>query len=374
MARPKARKTRESWGQLDRLPSGRFRARYVGPDGERHAAPTTFDNMTDARGWLAQQRSRVVAGDWRPPRAALQAHESLEAYARAWISTRTGRDGAPLRERTRVEYERLLAGPLEPLLAAPVAQVTPVMVRTWYAGLTASGKLTQAARAYGLLRAILQTATSDGILTANPAQVRGAQNATTGRKVEPPTLEELRTIVKHMPDHLRLAVLIAAWGGLRYGELTELRRSDVTLTDSTVLVSVSRAVVHTAGRFRVGLPKSAAGVRVVALPPTARSAVIGHLNDRVGPDAGALLFPSRSGTHLAQSTFARSWYPAREAAGRSDMPWHALRHFAGTRYAQTGATLREIQARLGHSTVAAAMRYQAVTGRDAELAARMADE
>jgi integrase len=317
--------------------------------------------MTDARGWLAQQRSRVVAGDWRPPRAALQAHESLEAYARSWISTRTGRDGAPLRERTRVEYERLLAGPLAPLLAAPVAQVTPVMVRTWYAGLTASGKLTQ-------------TATGDGILAANPAQVRGAQNATTGRKVEPPTLEELRTIVKHMPDHLRLAVLIAAWGGLRYGELTELRRSDVTLTDSTVLVSVSRAVVHTAGGFKVGLPKSAAGVRVVALPPTARAAVIGHLNDRVGPDAGALLFPSRSGTHLAQSTFARSWYPAREAAGRSDMPWHALRHFAGTRYAQTGATLREIQARLGHSTVAAAMRYQAVTGRDAELAARMADE
>jgi integrase len=53
------------------------------------------------------------------------------------------------------------------------------------------------------------------------------------------------------------------------------------------------------------------------------------------------------------------------------MPWHALRHFGLTAYAQTGATLAEIQARAGHSTVHAAMRYQHAADRDAELAVRM---
>lgn len=51
------------------------------------------------------------------------------------------------------------------------------------------------------------------------------------------------------------------------------------------------------------------------------------------------------------------------------MTFHALRHFAGTMYAQAGATLRENQAFLGHSTVAAAMRYQQVAaGRQDEIA------
>ena len=40
--------------------------------------------------------------------------------------------------------------------------------------------------------------------------------------------------------------------------------------------------------------------------------------------------------------------------------------------AQTGATLAELMARLGHSTSVAAMRYQhAAAGRDAEIAAAL---
>jgi integrase len=86
----------------------------------------------------------------------------------------------------------------------------------------------------------------------------------------------------------------------------------------------------------------------------------------------ALLFPAADGTsHLAQSTFAKHWYPARKVAKREDMPWHALRHYGATRAALAGATLKELQDRLGHSTVAAAMRYQHTAGRDAELAAKM---
>jgi integrase len=54
------------------------------------------------------------------------------------------------------------------------------------------------------------------------------------------------------------------------------------------------------------------------------------------------------------------------------MPLHALRHYAGTRYAQAGATVRETMARLGHSSERAAMRYQHAGNRDDELAMRVA--
>ena len=87
-----------------------------------------------------------------------------------------------------------------------------------------------------------------------------------------------------------------------------------------------------------------------------------------------LLFPAADGvSHLSQSTFhTPTWRDAREAAGRPEMPFHALRHYAGTRYAQHGATLAETMSRLGHSSMAVAMRYQHATDRDAEIAARMA--
>ena len=51
---------------------------------------------------------------------------------------------------------------------------------------------------------------------------------------------------------------------------------------------------------------------------------------------------------------------------------HGLRHTSATLAAQLGATLAELQARIGHSTPTLAMRYQHVAAeRDAQLAARM---
>ena len=51
---------------------------------------------------------------------------------------------------------------------------------------------------------------------------------------------------------------------------------------------------------------------------------------------------------------------------------HGLRHTSATMAAQLGATLAELQARIGHSTPNMAMRYQHVAAeRDAELAQRM---
>lgn len=70
----------------------------------------------------------------------------------------------------------------------------------------------------------------------------------TGRRVEPPTGAELAIIVSTMPDRLRAAVVIAAWGGLRYGELIELRRRDIIDRDGTLLIRVERGVTRVPGQ------------------------------------------------------------------------------------------------------------------------------
>ena len=55
-----ARQTCRGFGALRRLPSGRYQASHVGPDGRRQLAPMTFETEAQAEAWLAGRRR---AGD-----------------------------------------------------------------------------------------------------------------------------------------------------------------------------------------------------------------------------------------------------------------------------------------------------------------------
>lgn len=100
--------------------------------------------------------------------------------------------------------------------------------------------------------------------------------------------------------------------------------------------------------------------------------MLAHLREHTGREPDALLFPAKHGGHLAPSTLYRHYYRARKTAECPDLHFHDLRVTGATMAAVAGATLKELQERLGHSTVAAAMRYQRVAqDRDAELARRL---
>lgn len=377
----KPRKRRESFGAIRKLPSGRYQASYVGTDGIRYPGPHTYDTISEARVWLAAQRVALHSGEWSAHRAATtnrRTTETFAEYAANWIRTRTGRHGTPLAPRTKEGYQCLLDGKLSYFAHKRLTAIDPPMVRAWYAEQVATGKITQSARAYGLLSSVLNTAVQDGLISSNPCTIRGARNAATGRKVEPPTDAELEIILNHIDPRFKAMILISAWGAARYGEVTELRRKDLNTIEQDgqrfIQITISRGVSYITGRgFVVGGTKSKAGNRVVLLPPHLTPDIEAHLAHPgwVGDGEDALLFPAASGGHLFEPTWTRKWFPARAAAGREDMPFHALRHFGATKFAQTGATLKELQARLGHATVHTAMRYQHEGERSAELVTRM---
>ena len=179
-----------------------------------------------------------------------------------------------------------------------------------------------------------------------------------------------------MPEQYRAMILLASWCALRFGELTELRRSDVVLDPDLQrgVIRVQRAVVRTSDGFVVTTPKSDAGVRDVAIPTRVVPLIQEHLARHVDIDPDGLLFPVNHGGHLAPSTLYRRFYTARDAAGRPDLRFHDLRHSGAVLAAQAGATLADLMQRLGHSTPAAAMRYQhAAAGRDQLIAERMSE-
>lgn len=380
-----AGKRRDDWGSTEQLPSGRWRAKFTGPDGKRHKAPVTFASKGEARAWLAVQRAQIVEGDWTPetPTAKHDRQAARAAtfadYGHEWIKTRTNPRGEPLRPRTTVEYQRLLDGPLSEFREMPLTAITPAKVRKWYSELLATGKKTRTSHAYALMRSILKTAVKDKLIAENPADIDGAGSVRTGREVKPPTSTELAIIQAAFPDRLGCAVHLAAWAALRYGELFELRRKDVEIDGDTVLLHVDRAMVRVPEHgYYVGQPKTKAGKRVVAMPGRLGEPILEHLDNHVPDDPEALLFPSTQGRaeHLHSGSFNRHyWYPARELAGRPDLNWHALRHYGLSRFAATGATLRETADRAGHSTLASAAVYQhSLDGRQTALARRLAEQ
>src|SRR5439155_8508196 len=119
-------------------------------------------------------------------------------------------------------------------------------------------------------------------------------------------------------------------------------------------------------------PKSAAGRRKVALPRPLVDELSAHFATygASGPDSH--VFTTPEGTPLERSNFrGRVWAPATRSVGLEGVRFHDLRHAAGTLAARTGATTKEIMARLGHSSPRAAMVYQHATeDRDRLIAER----
>ena len=384
-----------SWGLVDRLPSGNFRARYPDPSykgkgrAPRLTAPTTFQSKGDAEAWLSLKQAEVIERRWKPASAIERDKVTFEDYAAQWMKHRD------LSPKTRREYQRQLDGRLTTFNPCTLDEINPGMVKQWFDEQDVRYP-TARKKAYEVLHAILATASrpdedtdAPPLIDSNPARLtaktlnRRPIDAAPKRsaKVKPASLDELAAIMNAIPERYRLMVLLAAWCAPRFGELTELRRKDVTMErdkkgepDAGIL-HISRAVTWPDPDTPiVKEPKTEAGIRDVEIPPHILTFVLDHLDKWADKGDNGLLFPAveSPGQHMKHGALYKVYRRARRTAGRQDLRWHDLRHTGATLAAQQGATLADLMHRLGHSTVDAAMIYQHSSAeRDREIARRL---
>jgi hypothetical protein len=196
---------RRRFGRVRKLPSGRWQARYPGPDGADRTAPTTFATKTDAARFLAATEVDMGRGVWLDP---MRSGVTLHQYSEAWLGERTVR-GRPLAVRTRETYRHSLDRWVLPTLGnLPLDRITPAAVRRWHAQTSASTGRTATRQAYAILRAVLSTAVADDALARNPCRIAGAGQA---RTEERPLLdlEQVQQLAAGMPGHLRGLVDLA---------------------------------------------------------------------------------------------------------------------------------------------------------------------
>jgi len=375
---------RRAFGTVERLPSGNFRARVLGPDGKYVSAPMTFATKVDATLWLEVQRADQVRGLWRAPAPRVDVR-SVGEYVQEWITRHPS-----ARPGTKELYAGLLRTCIvEDLGGVQVADLTAERVRQWHfelgerlaadaerrrAALLAKGRQvsavsvwdgrTRQAQAYRLLRAAMTTAVTDGVIDAQPCRIRGAGTPKAALGRVPDLADRLLSpvqvaaVAEKMPPRYRALVFAAAWSGLRQGELMALMRSDLTLDASPAVVRVRRSTRRSeSGTVRTDLPKTPASIRTVSLPAPLANVLAAHIAEFVGPEPDAPLFRTATGTLPARSNLSTTFGRALVAAGAPQVRFHDLRHVAQVYAAEAGATLPELMARLGHATPAAALVY-----------------
>ena len=357
---------KRKFGEITRLSTGRYRARYRGPDGERHNAPVTFLSRFDAETWLSAQHRKLSSGEWKPPALAASEGVKVADFARTSIARRRLRPG------TVALYDKLLRLEIIPVFGdRRVREITAADVTDWYNAMGA--RPTQQANAYGLFKSIMKDAVDEQIIKRNPCRVKGGVNKHAAHEIKVLTPAQLGRYLEAVPAARRVPLLLAGWCGLRSGEVRGLRVQDLDLRAG--VVRVRQAIVRLTGQLIIQPPKTAAGVRDVAIPPHLLPALRTWMAAQPARDPEALLFPASDGvTPLNDSVLREAHYKGRTAVKMPQLTIHDLRHTSATMAAQQGATIAELQARIGHSTPNMALRYQHVAAhRDKSLAKRISE-
>lgn len=345
-----AKGTRRRFGAVRQLQSGRWQVRYAGSDGIMRPADQTFGTKAEAERWLTRAEAEILDGDWIDPDAG---RVPFGEYAADWIAERPN-----LRPNTIRLYRYLLRDHLLPDFGnVPLNRLTDSRIRRWRRELLDTGvSPITTAKAYRLLKAVMNTAVSDGLIRRNPCRLRGAGQE---HSAERPVLSivQVMDLADAIDPRFRAFLLLAVFGSLRWGELAALRRCDVSV--ETRAVRISRQLTEQAGgQPRFGPPKSAAGQRTVIIPAAIMPDLAWHLARFAAPGDEGLLFTSSTGSPLRHSNFYRRvWMPALGKTGLSGVHFHDLRHSGNLLAAAAGATLRELMARMGHSSTRAALVY-----------------
>jgi integrase len=376
---------KRSFGAIEKLKSGRYRARYR-VDGRWINAPTTFGTKAEAGIFLDSVRTDLVRGAWKAPRVARM---TVEQYGQKWMQQRQG-----LKATTRAEYESCWRNHIGPYLGGQMLDaVTPGMVRDWHARLlerlqaelaakdaareaqerraarvarkdrrpreltkasVRDGSAT-ASRAYRLLHAVFATATEDELVPANPCRIRGASSR---KAAERPVLSipEVLALADEVPDRYEALVHLLVWSGLRIGEASALQRRNIDLTPGFASLSVRERVYPLKGVDDLDTPKSRAGIRTIAIPGLLADQLESHLETYTAPGPTSLLFTTETGGNI-RTTYYQMLRRALTRMGRPDIRPHDLRHTGMTLAAEAGASLAELKHRLGQSTTQAAEIY-----------------
>ena len=240
--------------------------------------------------------------------------------------------------KTAESYEHCYATYIAPTLAASELEaVTPDDLQSIVLKTTLSAGNRQAQIVYAQLHAVFARAARSRRISYNPADCidKPQHAARQGRAINAEEWQQLAPYIR-----VDVGIALAAYAGLRRGEILGLERRDVDLVRGQL--TIQRQRLRVAGKLITSTPKSNAGNRIV--PICADLAPIIQRRARHLTPNG-LIVP------IAPETLNHHWRRAQQEAG-IEAPYrlHDLRHTYATQLVAAGCNIKTLQYLMGHST------------------------
>ncbi|MGB3301433.1 MAG: site-specific integrase [Gordonia sp. (in: high G+C Gram-positive bacteria)] len=325
--------------------------RYTKPDGKQ-GTKRGFRTAEAARAWANRIEVKKIDGEYVDPK---HGRIRVSSLAEGWLAVKKSnlKPSAyrPLESAWRIHVEPKWA-------AWTLARIETTDVEDWITWMLTEArdpddpsKITKKAyspttviRAHSVLAGILDRAVRDRKLPANKARaVENVPTKTAKRKLYL-THELVDRMAGAMKEDWQITlVYLASYCGPRWGEIVGLRIDDLDLLRRRI--RITRNVTQLGGDFIVGTPKSNKP-RTVALPLFIVEMLA---KQSEGRSRDALLFPGPSGGWLRRPNSERGWFvSAATAIGIPELTPHDLRHTAASLAVQSGASVKAVQAMLGH--------------------------
>ena len=311
----------------------RWMAVYKHPDTGKTVSKS-FPRKLDAENHLTTTVADQLRGLWVDPRAG---RITVEAYAAQWMRERH------IRPTTRERYDSYVKL-INELGSIPIGDLRPSQLRAWQLSLSERYAVSTANTVRGVFAAMLKTAVADRVIASSPFAGVQALPKPDRVLIRPLPLETVKHIADEITTRYRAAVMVGAGCGLRRGEVFALRVESLNMLRKTL--SVDRGLVQLAGQApTLGPPKTRASVRTVPMPRFVVEELAAHLARwPAGPDG--YVFTTSRGSLVARGTFG----PAYSAVAPEGSRFHDLRHFYASTLIESGASVKVVQARLGHAS------------------------
>lgn len=311
---------------ITKRPNGRWRARYYDADRKQHAKD--FSRKVEAQHWIDEQTAKIVAGTHVTPR---QARTTVGEWCDTWLDGYRGNRASTVRQaEVHIARVRAAFGPMQ------LGAVRPSHVRTWCAQLAAEGLADSYVYAlHARLSQLYADAVHDGLVAKSPCSRRTSPRAGKQRPYVA-TTEQVWALHDAVPAHLRPAILLGAFVGLRLAEACGLRVTDVDFMRGVV----SPAVQYPADPLKTETSRTAV--------PIPQSLAL-ELSQHVGAET---LLTDLYGHQLAPRTLQRAIVTARgQVPGLPpDFRFHDLRHYLASLLIASGSDVKVVQARLRHAS------------------------
>jgi integrase len=330
-------------GNVAKRPNGQWRARYRDDGGKEFAKH--FDRKTDATAWLAAQTSALETGKHVSPR-----HDKLTVaqWCDEWLESYSPKSDAT-KHQAAVDIARIKRGlGKRRLRALEDGHVDKWLSELSKAGSVAGGPLADStvSATYARFRQVMRAAVRRGRLGSIDRVLPEKSPPSGTRKLRLVERDQLWALVDAFPEHLRLAVLLGAFAGLRNGEICGLRIEDVNPLKAEVTP-----------RLQYGEKdlKTVGSAETIAVPRWLADEIAAHI--AAGYAGESFLFRNEWGDQAAPWLLQRAMRKARRRVPGlpAGFRLHDARHFYASVMIDKNLPSKLVQKNMRHASIKTTM-------------------